>query len=273
MECREVRQLADAFVSDQVLVETAHAIVAHLERCPSCRAEIEGLRRLRAGVRSAVLNAPELTLSPAFASALAGRLQDEAARRPAPVVSRRVWLALAASVVLVVGAGLGWQRWSAAAWTALLEAASGDHQNCALTFKLAEAPIPLAEAARRFGGIFGPLDTVQPSMSALAGGAVTVLDRHSCVFDGHRFAHIVLRYKDETVSVLVPDDTRPGGPPWGGPQVDGAIASAGSSGVFHTVLFVGGRHVAFVVSSLGESDVREVAQAMVTPVTRALAGA
>ena len=46
--CREIRKLAD-----QVRIETAQCIAAHLERCPSCRAEIDDLRRLRASLRLA----------------------------------------------------------------------------------------------------------------------------------------------------------------------------------------------------------------------------
>ena len=42
---------------------------------------------------------------------------------------------------------------------------------------------------------------------------------------------------------------------------------------FHVASFRGSRHVVFVVSSLGDGDVREVAQALVGPVSRVLAGA
>ena len=40
MQCREVRELADSFLSEQLLVETNHEIVRHLETCPDCRADI-----------------------------------------------------------------------------------------------------------------------------------------------------------------------------------------------------------------------------------------
>ena len=54
MECRELRQVAESFVTEQLLVETTQAVVAHLDRCPACRAEIDGLRRVRAGLRGGV---------------------------------------------------------------------------------------------------------------------------------------------------------------------------------------------------------------------------
>ena len=118
MECREVRQLAEAFVSEQLLVETTQAVVAHLEQCPTCRAEVDGLRRLRAGMRSAFEGARDLAPSPDFAAALASRLQAESARQRTGRTRPRVWLAIAASMLGLVGVD----------------------RFCALTFKLAERP-------------------------------------------------------------------------------------------------------------------------------------
>lgn len=281
MECREVRQLAEAFVSEQLLVETTQAVIAHLDRCPACRAEIDGLRRLRAATRSAITGASELGPSPAFTAALTARLRAEAARLPAVTTSgpaarppRRQWLVIAAGVLLVVSAGAVWRGWSTVSLTALLHAAVGDHRFCALSFKLEERPIPLAEAARRYGGVYAALETVEPSTTTLSGGPLRILDRHSCVLNGRRFAHLVLRYKNETVSLLVSDDPRPGAVVWNRIGVDHAVpASLPVTDGFHVASFHGPERVVFVVSSLPDYDVREVAQAMAGPVSRVLAGA
>jgi hypothetical protein len=274
MECREVRQLAEAFVSEQLLVETTQAVVAHLDRCPACRAEVDGLRRLRAATRTAFEGAPDLRLRPEFSVALASRLQAEAARHRAARTPRRWWLAMAASVLMVVGVGWGWREWSTAGLSELLRAAVGDHRFCALTFKLTERPISLEEAARRYGGVNEALETVEPSTTTLSGGPLRILERHSCVFNGRRFAHIVLRYKNESVSLLVTDDVRP----FGALPVAGARADATPSGLpvtdgFQVASFRGSRQVAFVVSSLAHEDVQEVTRALVGPVSRAMAGA
>ena len=261
MECREVRQLAEAFISEQLLVETTHAIVAHLDRCPACRAEVDGVRRLRAATRSAFANMPELTPRPAFLSSLTGRLQVEAARQQP---SRwKPWFALAASLLLVAGTGWGFREWSLTNLSTLLHAAVGDHRFCALDFKRAEAPITLEEAARRFEAVNERLVSVEPSRSSLSGGPLRVLERHSCVFEGHRFAHIVLGYQGQAVSLLVTDDAGVWTLPESFPVTDG----------FHATAFRGTGHVVFVVSALGDDSVREVAAAMSEPVMRALAGA
>lgn len=272
MECREVRQLAEAFVSEQLLVETTRAIVAHLERCQACRHEIDGLRRVRGALRSAFETAPELDMRTEFAAELASRLAAKARRRPG-LRSTRPWLAMAASALLLVGAGWGWRLWSPSSMSELLHAAIGDHRFCALAFKLAEQPISLEEAARRYGGAYGRLEAVEPATTVLDGGALRVLARHSCVFEGRRFAHIVLTYKGQVVSLLVTDDPRPSLEPGELTSADPPHRSLPTASGLRVASFRGQKHAVFVVSSLHDEDVRDVAGAMVGPVSRALAGA
>jgi anti-sigma factor RsiW len=264
MECREVRQLAEAFVSEQLLVETTQAVVAHLERCPACRAEIEGLRRLRAATRSAFERAAELSVHPEFATKLESRLRLEAARPPARLITRRGWLSLAAS--LAVAAAWGLREWSTSSVSALLHAVVGDHRYCALTFKLTEPPISLEDAARRYGEVYRAFETVEPSTTTLSGGPLRVLERHSCVFDERRFVHLVLGYKDEKISLLVSALPADG-------TSDATLSELPSTDGFHVVSFRGPRHAVFVVSSLNDKDMQEVARAMMEPVSRALASA
>ena len=179
MECRDVRPLVDAFVSDQLLVETTEAIVAHLERCPACRAEVEGLRRLRAATRSAFANARELEARPEFLSSLHGRLQAEAARQTRVTRPRWTWLAVAASLTLLIMAGTGWREWTVRSLTALVNAAVRDHRFCTLTSTPGAQRMSLEEAARRYGVFNRALETVQPQVDSLDGGPIRILERHS----------------------------------------------------------------------------------------------
>ena len=274
MECREVRPLIEAFVSEQLLVETTQAIVAHVERCPGCRAEVDGLRRMRAAIRSAVETSADLSPRAEFLSMLTPRLQTEAARGRPARMRRRAWMAIAASLLIVVASAVGLREWSASTLEALLHAAVGDHRFCALTFKLAERPIPLAEAAQRFGGVHALLAAVEPATTTLSGGPLRVMERHSCVFEGRRFVHIVLLYKDEPVSLLVPTDLdQVSSDLWRvGPPTDGTTAVTVSEG-FHVASFRSARYVVFVVSSLNDRDLQEVATVIGGRVSRALAGA
>ena len=101
--CRETRELADPFLSDQLLVETTHEIVRHLETCPACRDEFAARRTLRGKLQSAVASSHDLAARPDFAADLAMRLRPAAA---APQMTRRAWLeswwAAAAAVVALV---------------------------------------------------------------------------------------------------------------------------------------------------------------------------
>ncbi|MEO8076237.1 MAG: zf-HC2 domain-containing protein [Acidobacteriota bacterium] len=267
MECREVRELAEAFVSEQLLVETTHAVEAHLDRCPVCRAEVEGVRRLRSAVRSAFAAAPDLAARSDFTTALRQRLLSEFDRvgRPQPVVMpRRRWLALAASGALVAGAAWGWREWTASEQALLRLAAVGDHRFCALTFKLAERPIPLEEAARRFGPIYHRLAALELTTSNLSGGEVRIVERHSCVYDGHRFGHLVVLYKNEKVSVLITADEEAGEEP---------LTLSPASDGFHVASMHGPRHVTFLVTSLSDDAVLEVSRAFLPSLHRVLADA
>ena len=273
-ECREARELADAYLSEQLLVETTHGIARHLDGCPACRAEFEARRRLKVAAKLAFERSAELQPSPEFVTALRARLAAEAALPAAPAAPGqqkwRYWGAVAASLLLVVGIGVASLSWlSPSSLAALARLAAGDHQFCALTFRLPEAPISLEQAARDYDAAFGSLQSVMPSSTTLPGGPLEVVDRHSCVWDGVRFAHLVLRYKDTLVSVVVASDSAAVASwiPW--PQLDHDRALPSVDGLQMTS-FRGARHVAFVVSALPDADVQAVARVMQGPVTRAL---
>src|SRR5580692_9000014 len=107
MECRDVREMADSFLAEELLTETNHEILRHLETCPMCRADLAMRRALRAAVRRAFHNAPDLDPSPEFRLRLRTILQDAARTGK---VRRRVrlsgWWVLAATVLLSVTLGL-----------------------------------------------------------------------------------------------------------------------------------------------------------------------
>jgi len=254
--CREARELADSFLSDQLQVETMHEIVRHLETCPTCREEFEARRFLRKRLQTAIDSAPSLAPRPEFVSALTARLQPAA---PGRTMTRRAWLeralAAAAGLVALVGGGLFARlAWRRSPNGALEASAAGDHQNCAITFNLRERPISLEEAARRFDPAYGGLAT----MSGPVGS--TVLDRHSCVFEGRRFGHVVFRYQEHVVSLLVTSGEGTG-------TREPSIAQANSLNV---ASFDVGAHAVFVVSDLSPRETLSLAQVLSDPIRKTL---
>ena len=277
MQCRDVRELADSFVDGELSVELNQAILRHLESCPACQADIEARRALRERVRSAFLAADTLAPRREWVDQLRDRLRTPAA--PQPTKTFRAWqsggLALAATLLLaasvVVVFGPAWR--GASALVELARTAAGDHRNCAITFALAERPIPLAEAAARYDPAYRALEQTPADVVPARGGAIEVLERHSCVYAGRRFAHVVVRYQGEVVSMLV--TAEPDGflsrllRPSGG-ELAGTVTSVGPDAVAYQRV---GGHVVFVVGDAGRQLVRDVADAVSPAVYKALSGA
>jgi anti-sigma factor RsiW len=267
MECRDVRSLADAYLSEELLVETTQALVQHLERCAACRADIDARQRLRGALRSAFEAAPDLQARPEFLRELDSRLRHHASagRR----AGWRSWWATAAGVLLAIGIGSGGALWIAERGLAeLAHLAAGDHQNCALEFTLPERPITLTEAAA-FEPAFGRLESVQFTATGSTGEPIEFIERHSCVFQGQRFAHIVVRYKGAAVSLLVADASGSRVAAW---ATSGAARTLSPAAGFNIASFRSAGHAVFAVSTLPSQDVRDVARAMTAPIGGALTG-
>jgi anti-sigma factor RsiW len=257
MECRDVREMADSFLSEQLLVETNHELLRHLEMCPVCREEMAARGALRARLRSAFAQAEDLRPRPEFSAEL-----RRALRASQPGITRRSvlqsWWTLAAGVALAAGGGV-FVRNSAgrSSLATLAREAAGDHQNCAVKFRLAERPIDLVDAGRRYGAPYGSLATFEPPV---VDGPLQLLERHACVYQGRRFGHVVFRYRGALTSLLVTDAAPPTAPelePAGaGPDVASLPA---------------GRFVGFVVADLGPEHILHLAQALAAPLSQHLA--
>jgi Putative zinc-finger len=269
MECRDVREMADSFLAEELLTETNHEILRHLDTCPVCRTDLDGRRALREGMQRAFHRAPNLGPSPEFAARLRTTLQNTAQQAPARRGARFPgWWALAAAVLLAVSLGLAY-RGRIAATGALARAAVGDHRNCALQFRLAEKPISLEDAAQRFGTTYRVLEKLPPDDVATAVGPAQVLERHSCVYDGRRFAHIVFRYRGEPVSLLVTAVygalrlTLPG-------EALAHVTSSGRIDDMSVVSFRTSRQMVFFAGDVAQNDLVKLAEAVAVPLSRGL---
>lgn len=264
MDCRDVREMADSFLSEELLTETNHEILRHLAGCNACRAEVETRRRVRASLRAAFARAPALQARPELASELRARLRAAGSTRR-KTVSR--WLGLAAALLLAAVAA----PWAARHWgesvDAIASAAVGDHRNCAVKFRLAEIPISLEEAARRYDESFRVLERVPGDDVPLPGGTARVVERHSCIFRGRRFAHVVLRYRGELVSVLV---TSNDGPADRAPALDSLPVHEQHIDGLGVASVRTARHTVAVVANFGGQELAQLGEALAVPVARQL---
>src|SRR5258707_7887220 len=118
MQCHEFREIADSYLGNELIVETNHEVISHLEHCSECRRVLAARRELRGQLRRALINAPENKMTLEFADRLSTELHEYArGKRNAPKVSKRgwrssamvrrsSWLAVAACLVLTGAFGL-----------------------------------------------------------------------------------------------------------------------------------------------------------------------
>jgi len=268
MNCRDVREVADSFLCEELLTETNHEILRHLDTCPLCRADIDARRRLRGALRDAFNRAPELQPSVDFQNRLRDQLRDVSPDGVRSWSLSRRWLALAAGVVLAVGmAGLVFMKRSVVPTEALARDAMGDHQNCALKYRLVRMPVPLEEAAQQFDSAYRLLLNAPPDEISTPDGVARVTERHSCAYDGRRFGHVIMEYRGRVVSLLMTTN-------------DGGTGNVGQDAIPHligrpmdglSVMSVNGTHHAILlVSDLGSTELARLSRVVSVPLARRL---
>jgi hypothetical protein len=223
-------------------------------------------REIAERVRGAVERHAALRPAPEFVAALQTRLRDAAAERRGVRVPR--WWGLAAAAILVAGLGVAYGvRNRFAPDATLAYAAVGDHRNCAVKFRLAERPISLDDAARQYGALYAVMRELPPAEVPTPSGPARVLERHACVYGGRRFAHLVLDYRGQQVSLLV---TAAGGraepPPSGSPELTSARIDD-----LPVVSFRSSSYEVFLTGDLAPGDLMALADALDGPLFLALA--
>jgi len=262
MNCRDVRAVADSFLTEEWLTETNHDVLQHLDSCVTCRTEIDARRRLRTALRTSFDRATELQPPVGFADRLRDQLREASVHRHRRSTFPR-WFALAAGVVLAtaLAAAVVLNR-SMAPADAMARDAIGDHRNCALKYRLVRTPVPLEEAAQRFDSAYRLLLSAPPDDMSTPGGLVRVIDRHSCAYGARRFGHVVMQYRDRVVSLLVTAKDGATGVESGDaiPQVIGRPMDGLS-----VVAVNGTRHAILLVGDLGGTELTQLSRIVSLP--------
>ena len=264
MQCDDFREIADSYLSDELLIETNHDVIRHLETCAGCRLELASRRQLRHQLRTQFNQASDLQMPDGFANNIRLQLRDQALRRPRVVIPRMAYVGIAASLLIAIALGFtALQRWrlnqrELVAWASLTESAAGDHRECALEHKLGPTIIDLKEAGRVYDRAYFNLDG-EIAVGALPAGA-QLIDAHSCEFRGRRFAHLVVKYHDQLVSVLV---AKTEGPNNRAPKPEAGDLVADLNSNPYRIAYVGTeRHAVFVVSGLDQKDNMVIARSI-----------
>lgn len=306
MSCQEFKEMFDSYLSGELLVETNHEVLRHLENCAECRSELAARRKLRGQIRAAVKNSSELRISAVFAARLRQNLRERALPpgyreqiKRGRLFNFKVLTSVAALFIIIsLFTALWLNRVSPsssentraanvqssrsievsrpsslpaaqavqAAWRESAQTAIGDHENCALEFRLKELPITLEQAAEKFGRFNKNLDkavisAVRKAPAKKVSDKIEFLEAHSCVFQNRRFAHVVLRYHQHLVSIIVADADFPA------ENGEETLISQSNDNRMKVASFRAARQAVFVVSDLDAADNLTVAQ-IISPAVR-----
>jgi anti-sigma factor RsiW len=298
MECRRFEDLADSYLAEELLVETNHDLIRHLESCPACREELAARRQLRTVLRSAFTCAEDLRPSRDFDDRLRARLRqtlDRPAR--AQQAERARWFgigrrwALAASLVCagaltLNSVGGGWRPWPGDGWMAfnptppagralqeVAPFAAGDHEECAVNNRQPER-LALDEAGKKYDPAYVGLVAALQRDSVSGAQLVDVVGGHSCVFQGRRFGHVMVTHAGRLASVLVTNVTsvpKAGLPRLGSRETARRVNVCAPAAGFRVACFRAPEHAVFVVSDLGEQDNLALARSVAPSLQRHLA--
>jgi len=258
-QCKKIRSYLDSYLSNELMVETNHEVLKHLDCCQACADALASRARVKQVLRQAVIQdeAP---------AALRYRIQKDIRQSAAPVRWGQWALVAAAAVVLMVGA-IGVVRFAGsrgaqpsneraaiAQTTELLTIGLNDHSFCAIDHNLASRRFTREEMSQKMGPDFaGLVDLVEQK----APGEYEVVVGHRCQFAGRQFIHLILKNQETIISLAI---TKKNGESFPADAVENALKASGVSLYnsriqnYEVTGFETRDHLAFVVSNLPKEE-------------------
>lgn len=285
MNCKDFKEIADSYLSDELLVESNHDVLRHLESCPECRAELGARRELRERLRFAVKNAELSRIDTSFAMRAKSELRRQTFSNSGAwsfLGSKSILVGAFAALLIAVIAGVMIQGrkvpdvvktidipvnvlpkeqpiYQQASYVAARHDAIDDHENCALTHNLEENPISLDKASLIYGKANKNIDTaVMKPLREAFGDKTKLVMAHFCLINGRHFTHVVLEHHGKTVSVLLTkrEDV--------GEFTNSDATSCQTNENLRIACFESGVYSVFVISDLDEAENLTVAR-MISP--------
>jgi putative zinc finger protein len=276
--CDKYRRSFDAYLDNELLVETNQDVLQHLNSCTECARILEGRARAKQLVRDAVTKeqAP-----PELVTALRSRLRSE---RPSFFAFNAVrWTMAAAAVLLlaIVGVGslqlvrtgqLGDNDGVFPTLTSrvreLLRVGVNDHVHCAILSQRWKQLVSFDEMKASTGPrSLGPefIDLV-PAVEAKLGPEYKLIQGHRCVINDRRYVHLILTGKNGAIVSLV--ITEKNKESFSQSDAVAVVRSSGipiyrdRQGILEVAGFESDKYFAYVVSNLDRAENLNVASAM-----------
>jgi len=261
--CDKTRKFLDSYISSELLVETNHEILRHLEGCESCSTELETRTRIRARSKAAVRSQP---VPPELQVLIRKQLQDKGSGRWFTAGWSRWAVAMAASLVVCAGVWVNYSRERmpdlsdrpgqnayiqrvSASLASVLKVGLGDHIHCSIFRKYPQNPPPIEKMEAALGPVYKGL---LPVVRAAAPEGYRVIMAHQCSYAGRKYIHLTLEKGGDLLSLVI---TRKNP----GESLGGLSAAGESSGVpihqsaagrYQVAGFEAGDFLAYVVSDL-----------------------
>ncbi len=282
MNCEKTQRFLDSYVSNELLIETNHEMLRHLEECPACAAEAEQLSRLKAGVKAAVER-----------QAVPAGLEARVRRRLEPRRTLFGWwsagvLAAAAAAGLFVAVWLGYPRASLSALAdrpaqaAFIEKVGihleeplrvglRDHVHCSVFRLYPQNPPSAGQMVRDLGPQFQAL---LPLFEAAAPAGYRCVMAHHCSYAGRKYVHLTLRKGSDVLSLVIarkqPGESMAGMSP--SRVVSGIPVYEATAERFRVAAFETETYMAYVISDMSPTANLGMAAALAPVVSKLLVG-
>jgi len=202
IECERTRRQLDAYLSNELLVETTSEILRHLEKCEACSQELASRMKVRDALRKVVLSqAPPDRLIEAVHQRL-----TEAQPSLWTTFHFPVWALAMASLVVVFGVFIG-QQWlevqrGRRMVAGVLTLGVSDHLHCAIRgHNYLDEGRPPDQLRERLGPAYaGLLNVVQQRLPRFQ-----ILEAHQCTVPGspRKYVHFITSGQGTILSVIL----------------------------------------------------------------------
>ena len=231
--CKKFRSYLDSYLNNELLVETNHEVLKHLESCNACSQTLADRGRVKAALKQAV----SLDVAPA---SLRSRIEQEiraTAKRPARGFQLTPRWAMAAAAAFVIAFG----SWGAVhvlkskgfgprvsgvtpfeQSIQLLSVGLDDHVTCAVQHHQEDKRFTPEQMNEKLGPEYaGLVPVVREHMPA----GYELIVAHRCHVNQREFIHLILRNQEKVLSLVV---TRKNGEAF---PADSALAVVTAAGV------------------------------------------
>lgn len=274
-QCERICEQLDAYLSNELLVETTGEVLKHLESCADCSGELE----VRTHVREALQRAVAKQLPPAHLNeAVHQRLRD--VQRGFFRGSRSTtWVVALAGLACALFAGVVVQRQFRVRSgrnliASILTLGVSDHLECAIQgHHYPDVAYPPETLRHRLGPEYaGLLSVVEAKLPGFE-----MLEAHVCHVHGspRHYVHFIARGKGTILSVILTKregQSLPEGQSLAAETSDGIQIYQSHLDGMQAAGFESKRYFGFVVSDLGKTETMQIASTLAPAVRNALDG-